>query len=498
MQTPAPAYRPAPPPAFWKHPLFIILAVIFPVVLIVGRIIHAPVDDSYIFYVYARSFVEGAGLTFNGLNVEGYSSLLWMFGISGLSLTGLPIPLVGEALSTAAGLFTLLMTYRLARRAGLGSYTALIPVGLLAASGDFVFYASVGMETVLFAGLIALAAAESLTDDLRGLLTGWRFPLILALMILTRPEGALVAGVLLCVLWARTGSLWLSVRCGLVLTAMLVPFFAFRYFYYGDLLPNTWYAKGNAGLANLRHGLAYFIVHLIVYAPLPIMMSASVILLTLRRRPIFSVGVVTAGTMALAYVVYIVMVGGDNMVAGRVWVPVLPLIFVVLARWNAQLFRPPPQVFMAVLVAAYVIGLWYGNPSLQERLAFEDTRNEARRQIGLYLRENFPPDTVVALNAAGTIPFYSGLPTIDMLGLNDRYLAHYGKRDFTLAYAHQVGDGTYVLAQEPDVILFGPDASREPPDPSYLGDHEIWDSAEFQANYEPYDFNGYGWGWVRR
>jgi hypothetical protein len=181
-----------------------------------------------------------------------------------------------------------------------------------------------------------------------------------------------------------------------------------------------------------------------------------------------------------------------------VWVPVLPLIFVVLARWNAQLFRPQAQVFLAALVAAYVIGLWYGNPSLQERLAFEDTRNEARRQIGLHLRDNFPPDTVVALNAAGTIPFYSGLPTIDMLGLNDRYLAHYGKRDFTLAYAHQVGDGTYVLAQEPDVILFGPDASREPPDPSYLGDHEIWDSAEFQANYEPYDFNGYGWGWVRR
>ena len=119
-----------------------------------------------------------------------------------------------------------------------------------------------------------------------------------------------------------------------------------------------------------------------------------------------------------------------------------------------------------------------------------------RRKTGIYLRDHFSSDTVVALNPAGIIPYYSGLPTIDMLGLNDRHIAHYGRRDRQLRFGHQVGDGHYVLSQEPDVILLG---SRRPGQTHpRVSDREIWASEEFHNNYIRADWEGIGTAYIRR
>ena len=117
-----------------------------------------------------------------------------------------------------------------------------------------------------------------------------------------------------------------------------------------------------------------------------------------------------------------------------------------------------------------------------------------RQAAGIYLQENYPPDTLVALNPAGIIPYYSQLPTIDMLGLNDTYIAHHGKRDRSLRYGHQAGDGEYVLSREPDVILFQA-GSSEPR--NYISDQEIWNSQEFWDNYDLQEWANAGYAYVR-
>jgi len=69
------------------------------------------------------------------------------------------------------------------------------------------------------------------------------------------------------------------------------------------------------------------------------------------------------------------------------------------------------------------------------------------------LRDNAPPDSVIAVDAAGAIPYFSGLRSIDMFGLNDRHIAHIvvptmgsGKP------GHEKYDARYVYAQNPDWI----------------------------------------------
>ena len=65
------------------------------------------------------------------------------------------------------------------------------------------------------------------------------------------------------------------------------------------------------------------------------------------------------------------------------------------------------------------------------------------------------------------IPYHSGLPTIDMLGLTD---AHVARRRPDLRYrypGHQRHDGPYVLSRSPDLILLanGPVVGRPGPFP---------------------------------
>ena len=74
------------------------------------------------------------------------------------------------------------------------------------------------------------------------------------------------------------------------------------------------------------------------------------------------------------------------------------------------------------------------------------------RAIGEWLHETLPPDYTVAQIATGIVPYYSQLPTIDMLGVNDRHIAH---RDIPLGYGvagHEKEDGGYVISRKPEII----------------------------------------------
>ena len=87
------------------------------------------------------------------------------------------------------------------------------------------------------------------------LLRSRRLAVLLALMILTRPEGALVAALLYAHCLAVTRSPGPVVLAGLRMLAVLLPVLLLKAWYYGYPLPNTYYAKSGAGLDNLGHAV---------------------------------------------------------------------------------------------------------------------------------------------------------------------------------------------------------------------------------------------------
>ena len=482
--------------AYW-HYYFIVL-LLFPITIIYGRQIYAPSDDMYIFLVYARNFIEGHGLTFNGMVVDGFTSVFWVFLITVIGFTGISLPQLAEGLSMVSALLALIATYQLAKGMKIQQgWLLLVPPILLALTGDFAFYSVVGLEEVLFTAFITFCLALVFSQPAERLLGSSYFPILLVIMILTRPEGALFCAFLFLIPLRRDTFLQ-TIQCGLKLLLYLLPILVWERYYYGYWLPNTWYVKGNAGLANLGHGEIYFLFNIERYLGVAIILVVLLIYGKFANRQLGLKEMIYPTIIVVAWLTYITIQGGDNMVGGRFLLPVLPIAYCMVAKVASNVQMKPTWAMAGMVVLGISLLYGYlGNSGLYAQAQSWRDAYPVRIKAGNYLHDHFPKDTVVALNPAGIIPFYSQLPTIDMLGLNNVYIAHEGKRDYSLWYAHQAGDGAYVLSQGPNVIIFtGLTLSAEPGD--FISDREIWASPDFKDNYELTEWAGIGSVYIRK
>jgi len=137
----------------------------------------------------------------------------------------------------------------------------------------------------------------------------------------------------------------------------------------------------------------------------------------------------------LLWVVYIIRVGGDFM-EYRFFVPILPFIL-ILITWSITLISPKwLRIVMIFMVVAGSIShsiLFTEFRGIQSVKALRDEVIGGKpnwREVGIILDDIFQGKGInptIATNAAGAIPYYSGLKTIDMLGVNDPWIARYGE-----------------------------------------------------------------------
>ena len=213
-------------------------------------------DDAFISFRYVRNLLEGHGLVFNrGEYVEGYSNFLWVLELAALwGAFGLRPESAAPWLSVAYTVGTLAaMLWWVARLPGLSHrwLVGWMSLGLVCSSATFAVWTSGGgLETRQFTFFIVLAVV-GLTlyrENRRALLA---VSLSLAAAALTRPEGPLFAAC--CFAWyvvqhrADTGRWvpnWREAACLVVpCVGLVAAHYLFRYGYYGEWLPNTYYAK---------------------------------------------------------------------------------------------------------------------------------------------------------------------------------------------------------------------------------------------------------------
>ena len=213
-------------------------------------------DDAFISFRYARNLLEGHGLVYNpGEYVEGYSNFLWVLELTALwGVFGWPPEHAAPWLSVVCTVGTLAATlWWVARLPGLPhrGLVGWIALGLVGSSATFaVWTPGWGLETRQFTFFVALAMVWlSLHRDRSHCLLG--VSLSLAAAALTRPEGPLFAAC--CFAWyavqrhVDTGRWRPDWRAAAYLAIPFVVLVAghylFRYAYYGEWLPNTYYAK---------------------------------------------------------------------------------------------------------------------------------------------------------------------------------------------------------------------------------------------------------------
>lgn len=413
------------------------------------------VDDAFISFRYAASWLAGDGLVFNpGERVEGVTNLGWVWVVA---LASLPAPASLPVVAKVLGLLSLAATVLLASLAhrrlapsASGAELALLPV-LLASSPELVYFSLAGMETGL-AALLLVAALACLLREAPRLLPA---AALSGLLFAVRPETVVLFPLFAAALLLAPGPLRRSRVVGAlgVFGAVVLALTWFRLGYYGEPLPNTVVAKSPGGAAELlRRGWETFAGRN-VNAPAPWVGSVVSFLgglgVWILWRPGTSSGRVarrpaalllaSGATTGLAFAVY---APPDWTGMGRYFAPYVPFAAVLVlrglfggaARLTAAVRSPPSSDRSAVLAAALAglllagVGLWRTHTHLSAAalgeypgfvLASETLIGPAR-----WIDRHLPPDVTIAARRIGTLGYFGRRPVLDFaFGLTDPEVA---------------------------------------------------------------------------
>jgi hypothetical protein len=194
---------------------------------------------------------------------------------------------------------------------------------------------------------------------------------------------------------------------------------------------------------------------------------------------------------ALLFAVFPVAVGGDWMLGYRLFHPLIvlgaslaPFVLAgIPTRSLAPRRRSAALAALVVLFCLLELAADFRDPRVA--VAMRPTLVLTGVRIGEWMRDNFPKGAVLATNTAGSIPYASRLPVIDMMGINDETIA--SRRELPEGWKGiEKGDGRYVLSRRPDYIQLG--SFLGSPAPLFLSDIELFASEEFHRRYQLVSF----------
>ena len=389
-------------------------------------------DDAFISFRYARNLLEGHGLVYNvGERVEGYTNFLWTMAVAGAGWLGFDLAQAGAVLALLCFVGAIVVTAVLARRLA-GSESASFPLAAVAFAANYASasFATSGLETMFCTLTVALSLERALAGAyLASGLTG-----ILATM--ARPDHALFYAALGGALVLGRASRRALLLYAAPFVAIFVPYFLWRWSYYGDFFPNTFYAKGG-GSWHVQQGGRYLglcVLALGLYGVVPLAAHEA----WARRREL-------VGRYALLalpiYLLYLLKVGGDFML-GRFVVVLLPLVFVLAELSIRRLVGRSRLRAAAVASLAFVLvalpnrvvkpgeklmhvadeRTFYGLRSFSPVAVNSPSTDWAKSFNEIFRDPTSKPS--VATGVVGIFGYETNLHLIDLFGLLDPVVAH--------------------------------------------------------------------------
>jgi len=459
-----------------RRDLLIAFVIILPLsIALPTYLFNSTLEDAHITFRYVRNFVAGQGFGIWNRDeqpIEGFTSLAWLIILSAGSFLGLSIFTFSKGLGwlflACLPTVSLIAWYRSkttsfdrsdSRRENWLLYAAILYVVYVPVA----WYAVSGMETVFVAAQVAflLYVPRVFTTDIARSIA---VVLSSACLIVTRPEGILISvAINLFFLhqevkqkghrnWPVTG-----------LIAALITFIgltSFRYYYFGELVPNTYYAKADGGLLHLVAGVYYVKSLLTVVAPLIAFVVAAYVI---RRREMLNDKFAAFLTIFLfVYCLYVIKVGGDPISAFPLWrhfLHIAPFWITLVALSVYRLFPKFLVGLVMLLIAAVAVDgviaklnkdvlLFQPIDSIKR---FGLLKTEPPNEFFIWLSKFVDQDTLSAGSLAGQWSYFVPGQYIDMLGLNDRHIARFGSFDANGPIDSKT-DMKYVMSRSPDVI----------------------------------------------
>lgn len=445
-------------------------------------------DDAYIMLRYCWHWLHTGEIVWNpGERVEGFTNPLHLVLSTALGALGVPWTRAPQLINLLAVMgIACLLLWRL--RARVSRNGALLGVTALLSSGPLWTWVMGGLEGPLAAALLGagtlllLDALEAERPDRLAVVGG----ALLGLSVLARPE-LLTVGAVALLGWAlqRPAQRRVALKAGVAWSVPFVLYGVWRWVYFGELLPNTYYAKLDVPTVDLGVGGRY-VVDFFAESPIWALLALLTVYVLVADRARRGIGWMVVG-MVLAHVLFVVRAGGDHMPASRLMVPLLPLLSVALAVSVTSLeTRLPSRWTVPVLSLMVSLCALEALDGLDHRP--RDPAAFVGEIVGRWMQRNIPRGQLVALHTAGSTPFLNPqLRFVDMLGLTDKHIARRRIDRVWLPMqrlpGHAKGDGAYILSRRPDVIVLGEAEGGHPNFPVFLSDYELARSAEFRRCY---------------
>lgn len=428
------------------------------------------VDDSYILFRYAENFKNGNGLVWNsGEHLEAYTGILTLIFlvISPLDFI-LTAQLIGITSFFLGGIILFLLTKE-------SSIKWLILICYMFAPSIYIHIFS-GLETCLFMTL-SLISIYFWKEEKEYYLLG-----SLVLLTLTRPEGLLLAILLL--LKKK------NYKPLLIYLLFVGVYLSLKYSYYGDVLPNSFYYKSevtNRLSENWKSFKDFFLIYLSV--PVFIICYGSVLfcynfILSFKAPQdgknfyiSFFITVVKKikdnnwkyifGLPILIGVIYYYLhCRLDTNYSYRFYFHVYPLILFIAFSSAKKI-----NIYQIILLIVVQLGL-YGFTFEKEQKSVEKVSiiNKAALSMGEYIKKNYPKESKLAVYYdAGAIPFVAKTKTLDLAGLLNKDIAmfDYKNRNLSINWRHNVDNIAYYKADQlflkydPDIMVFNSSTNKE-------------------------------------
>lgn len=390
-------------------------------------------EDCYITYRYARNLVLGDGLVYNpGEYVEGISNPYWAFCLAGLFALGVPPDTAGAMLAILHGCAGFLVLCRVSRRLFQNApwFSLLAPVLVVCLTEVPASYQN-GLEGSA-AGLAAMMmCAGFATTSPAWLVSG------LVLMLGNRPEAPAYAALVLFWLGMSSFTGGISPRRGAFWAGAVIllvgGMVAVRYWYYGDIVPNTMRAKAGVPFGQtLWPGLRYLRDYVLLLGPWMLVIA----LFSPFKRG-WGLRCVFLAAMVALNMAVVVRNGGDWMSNYRLMTPFFGVVALLISSGFYVIWEKCAGKARFALVTAFVAGallmvnfvelgaatrrIVFTWPHLSFMPLSDDYQVDNHVSGSLLAREK---DDLLLSDCGGLPAFLLGQPPVlELFGLTDRELA---------------------------------------------------------------------------
>lgn len=419
-------------------------------------------DDAFISYRYAQNLAMGHGITWNPgyPPTEGYTNFLLVLILAPVIWAGLDPLLFTRVLSFICVIAMSGVLFTVARR----QYGCSATVASMIAALIFLVPATevlclAGLETIIYAFILLITFIAGITFiDRNQLSHSIIFSCLLFLAMLLRPEAALLYPIIF-IAYAfaaiRDKAPFRPQMVGLL--ALLVlgsAYLTWKYLHFGQLLPNPFYLKASGHAFISPDGLHSVMSFINEYALLLFLVAISLILVLVAEhseKRWNKLVMLTGFAFAVVYCLFFTHIDTLMDIYGRFLYPLVPLVILLATPTLAKALGFIESVserkafvlpgLMVVFLLAFAPTDISRLPGRLNWLASNHSLQPNESYMGKELRiskalARFPQIRMVrtAFADAGVMPYFSGAIWLDVVGLNDGFIARTREKDKLVDY----------------------------------------------------------------